>query len=83
MNVLMKIPMRKAIREKGKSLCVIAAVFFTTVLFVIVFCTLFFLLDAGEEMLRVSSPMKMDAALSVTEEEYERIGKNKRVSGKR
>lgn len=82
MNVLMKIPMRKAIREKGKSLCVIAAVFFTTVLFVIVFCTLFFLLDAGEEMLRVSSPMKMDAALSVTEEEYERIGKNKRVSDK-
>ena len=33
-------------------------------------------------MLRVSSPMKMDAALSVTEEEYERIGKNKRVSDK-
>ncbi len=63
MNVLMKIPMRKAIREKGKSLCVIAAVFFTTVLFVMVFCTLFFLLDAGEEMLRASSPMKMDAVL--------------------
>lgn len=79
-NVLKKIPLRKAVREKGKSLCVIAAVFFTTVLFVTVFSTLFFILDAGEEMMRGSSPMLMDAALSLTDEEYERIGRNKRVS---
>ena len=79
-NVLKKIPLRRAIREKGKSLCVIAAVFFTTVLFVTVFSTLFFILDAGEEMMRGSSPMLMDAALSLTDEEYERIGRNKRVS---
>lgn len=79
-NVLKKIPFRKAIREKGKSICVIAAVFFTTVLFVTVFSTLFFILDAGEEMIRASSPMLMDASLSVTEEEYKRIGQNHRVS---
>lgn len=79
-NVLKKIPLRKAIREKGKSICVIAAVFFTTVLFVTVFSTLFFILDAGEEMMRASSPMLMDASMSVTEEEYKRIGKNHRVS---
>lgn len=80
MNVLMKIPARKIMREKGKSICVILAVFFTTVLFVMVFSTLLFLLDAGEEMVRASSPMLMDAALSVTKEEYGRIGQNKRVS---
>lgn len=80
MNVLMKIPTRKIMREKGKSICVILAVFFTTVLFVMVFSTLLFLLDAGEEMVRASSPMLMDAALSVTKEEYGRIGQNKRVS---
>ncbi|MCM1257868.1 MAG: ABC transporter permease [Roseburia sp.] len=79
-NVLKKIPLRKAIREKGKSICVTAAVFFTTVLFVTVFSTLFFILDAGEEMMRASSPMLMDASLSVTEEEYERISQNHRVS---
>lgn len=80
MNVLMKIPIRRAVWEKGKSVSVILAVFFTTVLFVMVFSALFFILDAGEEMMRASSPMAMDAALSVTEEEYDRIGQNKRVS---
>ena len=79
-SVLKKIPIRKAVREKGKSLCVIAAVFFTTVLFVMVFSTLFFVMDAAEEMMKASSPMLSDAALNVTEEEYERICVNPRVA---
>lgn len=72
-NVLKKIPARKIMQEKGKSLCVTAAVFFTTVLFVIVFSTLFFVKDAAEEMLRMTSPMLMDAYIHVSEEECERI----------
>lgn len=79
-SVLRKIPIRKAVREKGKSLCVAAAVFFTTVLFVMVFSTLFFVMDAAEEMMKASSPMLSDAMLSVTEEEYERICANPRVA---
>lgn len=79
-SVLRKIPIRKAVREKGKSLCVAAAVFFTTVLFVMVFSTLFFVMDAAEEMMKASSPMLSDAMLSVTEEEYERICANPGVA---
>lgn len=72
-DVLKKIPARKIMREKGKSLCVTAAVFFTTVLFVIVFSTLFFVKEAAEEMLRMTSPMLMDAIIHVSEDECERI----------
>lgn len=79
-DVLKKIPIRKALREKGKSSYVIAAVFFTTVLFVTVFSTLFFVKDAAEEMMRSASPMLADAAFTVTEEEYGRVCQNKRVS---
>lgn len=79
-NVLKKIPIRKAVREKGKSLCVIAAVFFTTMLFVMVFATLFFVMDAAEEMLRMSSPILSDAIIHVTEEEYERVCASPRVA---
>lgn len=78
-GVLTKIPVRKALREKGKSICVIAAVFFTTVLFVTVFATLLFVFDAAEEMLRASSPMLADASFVVTQEEYERIKVSRRV----
>lgn len=78
-GTLKKIPTRKAIREKGKSICVILAVFFTTVLFVTVFATLFFVVDAAEEMMRAASPMLADAALVTTGEEYERVCKSKRV----
>ena len=78
-SVLMKIPVRKAIREKGKSICVMLAVFFTTVLFVTVFATLFFVADAAEEMMRAASPMLADAAFVTTGEEYERVCKSKRV----
>lgn len=78
-GTLKKIPIRKAIREKGKSICVILAVFFTTVLFVTVFATLFFVVDAAEEMMRAASPMLADAALVTTGEEYERVCKSKRV----
>ena len=79
-SILKKIPIRKAVREKGKSLCVAAAVFFTTVLFVMVFSTLFFVMDAAEEMMKASSPMLSDAVLNVTEEEYERICAKPRVA---
>ena len=79
-NVLWKIPIRKAIREKGKSICVIAAIFFTTVLFVTVFSTLFFVLDAAEEMMRESSFILADASFLTTKEEYERISKNPLVA---
>ncbi len=79
-SVLKKIPIRKAVREKGKSLCVAAAVFFTTVLFVMVFSTLFFVMDAAEEMMKASSPILSDAVLNVTEEEYERICANPRTA---
>ncbi|MDE7259832.1 MAG: hypothetical protein K2N77_11450, partial [Lachnospiraceae bacterium] len=79
-GTLKKIPIRKAIREKGKSLCVMSAVFFTTVLFVTVFSTLFFVMDAAEEMMRAASPILSDAAFSVTEEEYERICQSKHVA---
>lgn len=79
-NVLNKIPIRKALREKGKSICIISAVFFTTVLFVTVFSTLFFVIDAGEEMMRATSPILSDAWLLTTEEEYERISRNPLVS---
>ena len=79
-SILKKIPIRKAVREKGKSLCVAAAVFFTTVLFVMVFSTLFFVMDAAAEMMKASSPMLSDAVLNVTEEEYERICANPRVA---
>ena len=72
-NVLNKIPIRKALREKGKSICIILAVFFTTVLFVTFFSTMFFVLDAGEEMMRATSPILSDAWLITTEEEYDRI----------
>lgn len=79
-DVLKKIPARKIMREKGKSLCVTAAVFFTTVLFVIVFSTLFFVKDAAEEMLRMTSPMLMDAIIHVSGEECERICANPRAA---
>ena len=79
-DVLKKIPVRKIMREKGKSLCVTAAVFFTTVLFVIVFSTLFFVKDAAEEMLRMTSPMLMDAIIHVSEDECERICASPRVA---
>ncbi|MDE6845584.1 MAG: ABC transporter permease [Lachnospiraceae bacterium] len=78
-SVLKKIPVRKAIREKGKSFCVILAVFFTTVLFVMVFSTLFFVVDAAEEMMRAASPMLADAAFVTTGEEYDKVCKSKRV----
>lgn len=78
-GTLKKIPIRKATREKGKSICVILAVFFTTVLFVTVFATLFFVVDAAEEMMRAASPMLADAALVTTGEEYERVCKSRRV----
>ncbi len=79
-SVLRKIPIRKAVREKGKSMCVVAAVFFTTVLFVMVFSTLFFVMDAAEEMMKASSPMLSDVMLNVTEDEYERICASPRVA---
>jgi len=79
-NVLKKIPKRKIFREKGRSICVISAVFFTTVLFVTVFSALFAIVDAGEEMLRKSSPIATDMALFLTEEEYERVSKNDLIS---
>lgn len=79
-NVLKRIPMRKIIQEKGKSFCVVAAVFFTTTLFVMVFSTLFFLKDAAEEMQQRSAPMLSDAAIHVTQDEYARICANPRAS---
>ena len=79
-NTLKKIPIRKAIREKGKSFCVISAIFFTTVLFVMIFSTLFFVMDAAEEMMKAASPILSDAAFSVTAEEYERVCQSKRVA---
>ena len=79
-NVLNKIPIRKALREKGKSICIISAVFFTTVLFVTVFSTLFFVIDTGEEMMREASPILSDAMLVTTDEVYERISQNSLVS---
>ena len=79
-NVLRKIPVRKAVREKGKSFCVIAAIFFTTMLFVMVFTTLFFVMDAADEMMRRTSPMLADAVINVTDGEYERICNNGLVS---
>lgn len=78
-GALQKIPIRKAIREKGKSLCVILAVFFTTVLFVTVFSTLFFAVDAAEEMLRASSPVLADAVFVTAGEEYAKVCESKRV----
>lgn len=79
-DVLNKIPIRKALREKGKSICIISAVFFTTVLFVTVFSTLFFVKDTGEEMMREASPILSDAMFVTTEEVYERISQNPLVS---
>ncbi len=79
-SVLKKIPIRKIAREKGKSVCVAVAVFFTTVLFVAVFSTLFFVKDAAEEMMRRTAPLLSDAAIHVTEEEYERICANPRAA---
>lgn len=79
-NVLNRIPVRKAVREKGKSLCVMAAVFMTTVLFVTVFSTLFFLADAAEEMMRASAPMLADVSFAVTKEQYEAVCQNQLVA---
>jgi len=79
-DVWKRIPVRKIVREKGKSFCVTAAVFFTTALFVMVFSTLFFVKDAAEEMLQRSAPMLADAAIHVTQEEYERICTNPRAA---
>lgn len=79
-SVLWKIPFRKIRLEKGRSICVILAVFCTTVLFTTVFSTLFFAVDAAEEMMRETSPILADAALVVTQEEHERICHNKRVA---
>lgn len=79
-SVLKKLPYRKVMREKGRSVCMIAAVFLTTVLFVTVFSALFFVADAAKEMMRSSSPVLADAMLVVSEEEHERICHNKRVA---
>lgn len=79
-GVLKKIPARKIMRETGKSLCVMAAVFFTTVLFVVVFSTLFFVKDAAEEMMRMTSPMLMDAIIHVSTQECGRVCENPRVA---
>lgn len=78
-KMLKKIPYRKAAREKGKSVCLIFAIFLTTMLFVTVFSTLFFITDAAQEMLRSTSPILADAALAVTDQEYENICQNPRV----
>lgn len=79
-NVLKKIPARKILREKGRSFCVIAAVFFTTALFVMVFSAFFSIKDAVEEMQQRSAPMLSDAAIHVMPDEYERICTNPRVA---
>lgn len=79
-NILKRIPGRKILRENGKSFSVIAAVFFTTTLFVMVFSTLFFVKDAAEEIMRKSAPMLSDATIHVTQEEYDRICANPRTA---
>lgn len=78
-NVLKELPIRKIQREKGKSFCVIAAVFFTTALFVMVFSAFFSIKDAVEEMLQRSAPMLSDVAIHVMPDEYERICANPRA----
>lgn len=78
--VLNRIPGRKIIREKGRSFSVIAAVFFTTALFVMVFSALFSIKDAAEEMQQRSAPLLSDVAIHVMPDEYEKICTNPRVA---
>lgn len=79
-RVINKIPLRKAARQKGKSVCLIFAVFLTTMLFVTVFSMLFFIADAAQEMQRANAPILADTALVVTDQEYEKIARNPRVA---
>lgn len=73
LSTLRKISVRKVLREKGKSSCIVAALFLTTVLFVIIFSTLFFVKDALNELGRKDNAWLADAAFIVTEDEAGRI----------
>lgn len=79
-ETLKKIPYRRVVREKGKSACIIAALFLTTVLFVVIFSALFFTQDALKEFARKNSFWTADAAFMVNDEQYEKIEKSTLVS---
>lgn len=76
LSTLRKISVRKVLREKGKSSCIVAAVFLTTVLFVMIFSALFFVRDALNELARKDNAWLADAAFIVTEDEAVRIEKS-------
>ena len=70
---LRKISIRKVLRERGKSSCIVVAIFLTTVLFVFIFSALFFIKDALNELARKDNSWLADAAFIVTEDEAEQI----------
>lgn len=78
--VLRRISIRKTANEKGKSICIILAVFLTAILFIVVFSTVFFFKDALEEVLRDSAGWMGDAAFIATDEEAQKIADSNLVS---
>lgn len=78
--VLKKISIRKIKNEKGKSACTILAVFLTTILFIVIFSTIFFIKDALDEIARDSSSWIGDAAFIVTDEQGRAIENSNLVS---
>lgn len=79
-STLRKISIRKIVREKGKSTCIVVAIFLTTVMFISIFSIVFFVMDALEELAKRNVSWMADAAFLVTDEEFEKIKKSKLVS---
>lgn len=78
--LLKKISLRKIANEKGKSACTILAIFLTTILFIVIFSTVFFIKDALDEISRDSASWIGDAAFIATDEEAEKIVNSDLVS---
>ncbi|MFP3153730.1 FtsX-like permease family protein [Lachnospiraceae bacterium ZAX-1] len=77
---LKKISIRKVMREKGKSSCIVLALFLTTVMFIMIFSTFFFMKDALDEIARTSAAWSGHAAFIVTDEEEKAIENSDLVS---
>lgn len=79
-NTLRKISIRKALREKGTSICIILALFLTTVMLVMIFSAVFFVRDALEELAAKNASWTADAAFIVNDEQYEKICRSSLVA---
>lgn len=78
--LLKKIAVKKITNEKGKSACTLLAVFLTTMLFIVVFSSGFFVMDSLDEITRDSLSWMGDAAFIVTDAQARKVAESSLVS---